>query len=104
MYAIIEVGGKQYKVTKGDTIDIERQDKKEGNSLTFSKVLLLAKANAVDIGQPCVSGAKVSAEVIKHLKGRKVISYKYLRRKSRHWKKGHRQMLTRVRIKDIKSG
>ena len=104
MYAIIEVGGKQYKVEKGDIFDIERQDKKEGQSLTLNKVLLASKDKKIHIGQPYIKGAKVSAEVIKNLKGPKVISYKYIRRESSHWKKGHRQLLTRIRIEDIKLG
>ena len=102
MYAIIEVGGKQYKVEKGDIIDIERQDKKEHQSLTLNNVLLVADKDNIQIGRAYIKGAKVSTEIIKNLKGRKVISYKYRRRKSSDWKKGHRQLLTRIRIKEIK--
>jgi len=101
MYAVIEAGGKQYRVEKGEVIDIERQDKEEGQSLSFDEVLLVAAPNNVLIGQPYVKGARVSAEVVKNLRGPKVISYKYRRRKSSHWKKGHRQFLTRIVIKDI---
>ena len=101
MYAIIEVGGKQYKVQKDDIIDIERQNKKEQQKLIFNKVLLVAKDKDIQIGQPYVKGAKVTASVIKNLRARKVVSYKYRRRKSSHWKKGHRQLLTRVIIKEI---
>jgi len=104
MYAIIDIGGKQYRVEKGDIIDIERQDKKEGQNLILDKVLLVAGDNNIQVGQPNVSGAKVSAEVVKNLKARKVISYKYRRRKSSHWKKGHRQLLTRIKIKEIELG
>jgi large subunit ribosomal protein L21 len=103
VYAVIEVGAKQYKVEKDDVIDIERQDKKERQSLTLNKVLLVAEKNNIQIGQPYVKGAKVTASVLKNLKARKVISYKYRRRKSSHWKKGHRQLLTRIRIKEIVS-
>jgi len=101
VYAIVEVGGKQYKVEKGDIIDIERQDKQEGQNLVLNKILLVAKDKDIQVGQPYVKGAKVTASVLKNLKARKVISYKYLRRKSRHWKKGHRQLLTRIKIKEI---
>jgi len=101
MYAIIEVGGKQYKVAKGDIIDIERQDKKQGEEIILDKVLLVSDDNNIQIGQPGVSGAKVTASVVRNLKARKVISYKYRRRKSSHWKKGHRQLLTRIKIKEI---
>jgi large subunit ribosomal protein L21 len=101
MYAIIEVGGKQYRVEKGDIIDIERQDKKEGEDLILNRVLLVVKGKNVAIGQPNVKGAQVKAGVLKNLKARKVISYKYRRRKSSHWKKGHRQSLSRIKIKEI---
>lgn len=103
MYAIIEVEGKQYKVEKDDIIDIERQDKQEHKSLILSKVLLMADQNNIHIGQPYVKGAKVKAIILKNLKAPKVISYKYRRRKSSHWRKGHRQLLTRIRIKEIAS-
>jgi len=101
VYAIIEVGGKQYKVEKDDIIDIERQNKKEQQKLIFNKVLLVAKDKDIQIGQPYVKGAKVTASVLKNLRARKVVSYKYRRRKSSHWKKGHRQLLTRIRIKEL---
>ena len=101
MYAIVEVGGKQYRVEKEDVIDIERQNKQENQSLILNRVLLVAKDKDIQVGQPYVKGAKVSCLVIKNLKARKVISYKYRRRKSSSWKKGHRQLLTRIRIKEI---
>ena len=101
MYAIIEVGGKQYKIAEGDIIDIERQDKKEKQDFILNKVLLISQKGNFQVGQPYVKGAKVTATVIKNLKARKVISYKYLRRKSSHWKKGHRQLITRIRIKEL---
>ncbi|MGD9015286.1 MAG: 50S ribosomal protein L21 [Candidatus Omnitrophota bacterium] len=101
MYAIIEVGGKQYKVEKDDIIDIERQDKQEIQNLILNRVLLVAKDKDIQVGQPYIKGAKVSCSVLNNLKARKVISYKYRRRKSSSWKKGHRQLLTRIRIKEI---
>ena len=104
MYAIIEVGAKQYTVKKGDIIDVEKQAVKEGQDITLNKVLLVSKDKKVDVGQPYVKEAKVEAEVLKHIKGEKVISFKYRRRKSSHWKKGHRQQLTRLKIKEIQFG
>jgi large subunit ribosomal protein L21 len=104
VFAIIEVGGKQYKVKEGDIIDIERQEKKERQNLTLNKVLLMFQEGEIHIGQPYVKGAKVIASVVKNLKAHKVISYKYRRRKSSHWKKGHRQLLTRIKIKEIELG
>ena len=101
MYAIIEVGGKQYRVEKDDIIDIERQDKKERQNLTLNKVLLISQEDNIRVGQPYVKGAKVIASVLKNLKARKVISYKYRRRKASHWKNGHRQLLTRIKIEEL---
>jgi large subunit ribosomal protein L21 len=101
MYAIIEVGAKQYNVKKGDIIEVEKQEAKEGKELKLDNVLLVSKDKKVEVGQPYVKGARVEAEVLKHIKARKVISFKYRRRKSSHWKKGHRQQLTRLKIKEI---
>jgi len=101
MYAIIEVGAKQYNVKKGDIIDVEKQAAKEGKDITLNKILLLSKDKKVELGQPYIKDVKVEAEVLKHIKGEKVVSFKYRRRKSSHWKKGHRQQLTQLKIKEI---
>jgi len=101
MYAIIEVGAKQYTIKKGDIIEVEKQAVKEGQDITLNKVLLVSKDKKVDLGQPYVKDAKVEAVVLKHIKAEKVISFKYRRRKASHWKKGHRQQLTRLKIKEI---
>lgn len=102
MYAVIEVGGKQYCVRKDDIIDVEKQAVQEGKEITLNKLLLVSKDKKIKIGQPYLKDAKVVALVLKHLKAKKVISFKYRRRKSSHWKKGHRQPLTRLKIKEIK--
>ena len=101
MYAIIEVGAKQYTIKKGDIIDVEKQPAKEGKEITLNKVLLVSKEKKIEIGQPYVKEAKAEAIVLKHIKAKKVISFKYRRRKASHWKKGHRQQLTRLKIKEI---
>jgi len=101
MYAIIEVGAKQYNVKPGDIIEVEKQPKEEGKEIILDKVLLLAEDKEVKIGQPYIKGAKVKALLLKHFKAKKVISFKYRRRKSSHWKKGHRQQLSRLKIKEI---
>ena len=101
MYAIIEVGAKEYTVKKGDIIEVEKQRVKEGKDITLNKVLLVSKDKNVEVGQPYVKDAKIEGVVLKHLKAEKVISFKYRRRKSSHWKKGHRQQLTRLKIKEI---
>lgn len=101
MYAIIEVGAKQYQVKKDDIIEVEKQDALEGKEITLDKVLLVSGDKKLEIGQPYLKEAKVRAEVLGNIKARKVVSFKYRRRKASHWKKGHRQLLTRIKIKDI---
>jgi len=101
MYAIIEVGAKQHSVKKGDIITVEKQAAKVGSDITLNKVLLVYKDKKVEIGQPYIKGAKIEATVLKQTKAKKVVSYKYRRRKSSHWKKGHRQQLTQLKIKEI---
>lgn len=101
MYAIVEVGAKQYNVKKGDILHIERQRTAVGKDIILDKVLLFSKDNKVEIGQPYLKNTKIKATVLNQIKGKKVISFKYRRRKSSHWKKGHRQQLTRIRIKEI---
>ena len=101
MYAIIEVGGKQYKVQRDDIIDIERQAKEENKSIIINRVLLIGGKADIKVGQPYIKGAKVTATVVKNIKAPKVISYKYLKRKSSHRQIGHRQLLSRLKINEI---
>lgn len=102
MYAVIQTGGKQYRVKEGDILDIEKitlpKTKKE---VTFDDVLLSVDKKDVNIGQPTVKGVKVKAEVLGSLRGKKIVTYKYKRRKSYHRTIGHRQDLVRLRIKEI---
>ena len=104
MYAIIEVGAKQYSVKKDDIIDVEKQSADKGKVISLNKVLLVSKDKIVEVGQPYLKCALVSATVLDQVKGEKKTSYKYRRRKSSHWEKGHRQQLTRIKIKDIELG
>lgn len=104
MYAIIEAGGKQYKVSKDSVIDVEKLGRQPKDGVTFDNVLLIVNDDEVKIGAPFVLGAKVLAEVLRNFKGRKVLAFKFRRRKSSKSKKGHRQQLTKVRIKEIQSG
>jgi len=101
MYAIIEVGAKQYRVKQGDVIEVEKLSPESDGDITFDKVLLVAKDEQIEVGRPYLKDAKVTAEVIGQFKAKKVVSFKYRRRKSSHWKKGHRQQLTRLKIKGI---
>jgi len=101
MYAIIEVGAKQYSVKKDDIIDVEKQSADKGKVISLNKVLLVSKDKKVEVGQPYLKDTKVSATVLDQVKGEKKTSYKYRRRKASHWEKGHRQQLTRLKINDI---
>lgn len=102
MYAVIETGGKQYRVAPGDTLDVERLEAEAGKPYTFDRVLLLANDGKVSVGAPTVAQAKVVADVTQHLRGEKKIAFKMKRRKGYHRTVGHRQELTRVKITEIK--
>jgi len=101
VYAIIETGGKQYKVNAGDIIQVEKLDVEAGTSYTFDKVLLLAEGEKVTCGAPYVAGAAVKANVIGDGKAKKVIVYKFKSKKGFHKKKGHRQPFTSLKIEAI---
>ncbi len=101
MYAIVEVGAKQYSVKKGDVIEVEKLEAAEGKDIILDKVLLVSKDKKVEIGQPYLKNVRIEATVLKQTKGEKLISFKYRRRKSSHWTKGHRQQLTNLKIKGI---
>ena len=103
MYAIIETGGKQYRVEAGQIIEIERLEAESGK-ITFDRVLLCSDGKSVTVGTPTVAKASVAGEVLDEIKGDKVISFKKRRRKDSRWKKGHRQTLARVRIDEITVG
>ena len=101
MYAIIETGGKQYKVAEGDVIKVEKLAVEAGQEYAFDKVLVVAKDSDVTVGAPYVAGAKVSASVIGDGKEKKVVGYKYKPKKGFHKKKGHRQPFTKLQIQSI---
>lgn len=101
MYAVIETGGKQYKVSEGDVIFIEKLEVAEGESITFDKVLVLADGENVNIGTPTVAGATVTAKVEKQGKAKKIYVFKMKRKKNYRRKKGHRQPFTKVTIEKI---
>ena len=101
MYAIIETGGKQYKVKEGDVITVEKLGVDEGASYTFENVLSVVNGEEASFGAPYLSGASVSASVLGDGKGKKVIAYKYKAKKNYHRKKGHRQPFTKLKIESI---
>lgn len=101
MYAIVELGGRQWKVEPGSRLDVHRVETPVGNRHEVTSVLLTQDGSQVRIGQPYVSGAKVVCEVVEHRLGPKVISYHYRRRENWRKTRGHRQTLTRLLVKDI---
>jgi len=101
MYAVIETGGKQYKVSEGDTIEIEKVRAAPGEELTFDKVLMVGDGKDCAIGRPAVSGSKVIGELLRHDLGEKIVIGKLKRRKKYRRKTGHRQDISVVRIKQI---
>ncbi|MDA7729010.1 50S ribosomal protein L21 [Flavobacteriales bacterium] len=101
MYAIVEIAGQQFKVEKDQQIFVHRLETKEGSKIDFDKVLLLDDSGTVNVGAPAIKGAKVTAKVLEHLKGDKVIVFKKKRRKGYKVKNGHRQYLTKLEILKI---
>ncbi len=102
MYAIVEIAGKQFKVEKNKFIYAPLIDAEVGTSLKFSQVLLIENNGKVKVGTPSIKNAKVSGEVLEHVKGEKVIVFKKKRRKGYRTKNGHRQQFTKILIEDIK--
>ena len=101
MYAIVEIAGQQFKVEKDQQIFVHRLDSKEGAKVIFENVLLIETGGKVKVGSPNVSGAKVTAKVLEHLKGDKVVVFKKKRRKGYRVKNGHRQYLSKIEIQKI---
>lgn len=103
MYAIVEIAGQQFKVEKDGKLYVNRLPQAQGESLTFERVLLVDNSKTVKVGAPVVEGASVSAKVLSHLKGDKVIVFKKKRRKGYKVKNGFRPYLTQIQIVDIKA-
>lgn len=101
MYAILETGSKQYRVSAGDKFEVERLDVEAGQPVTFDRVLLVNNDGNVTVGAPTVPNASVVADVVAHKRGDKIIVFKFKRRKGYHKKQGHRQERTVVQIKSI---
>jgi large subunit ribosomal protein L21 len=101
MYAIVEIAGQQFKVEKDKKVYVHRLPQEEGAGVEFERVLLVDNDGAVSVGAPVVEGAKVTATVLKHLKGDKVIVFKKKRRKGYKKKNGHRQYLTQIQINEV---
>lgn len=100
-YAIFKTGGKQYRVSEGDKIDVEKLDVQKGDEATFNDVLLIQSGDSTTVGAPLIEGATIVAEVIDQVRAPKVIAFKFKRRKGYHRTVGHRRQVTRLKIKAI---
>ncbi len=101
MFAVIKTGGKQYRVTEGQTLMVEKLPASAGDSIDFDQVLMLSSNDAVAVGSPCVDGAKVKAQVLEHGRSAKVSIIKFKRRKHHLKRQGHRQHFTKVKVLSI---
>ena len=101
MYAVVKTGGKQYRVSPGDSIEVEKLPYEVGEQVELDEVLLVANGSGTQIGRPLVEGAKVKATVTRQARGRKVIIFKYRPSKRYRRRRGHRQHFTRLRIDEI---
>jgi large subunit ribosomal protein L21 len=101
MYAVVNTGGKQYKVREGDTLRIEKIEGEVGSPVSFDRVLMVADGEEVTVGTPVVENATVSGQIVEQGKSKKIIVFKYKRRKRYRRKQGHRQPFTAVKIKAI---
>jgi large subunit ribosomal protein L21 len=103
MYAVIQTGGKQYKVTPGEEVRVEKLDGKVGDEVYFDNVLLVSKEDTTTVGKPVLENAKVVAKITRHGRGPKIVVFKYKRRKGYRKKQGHRQDFTGVKITEIEA-
>lgn len=104
MFVIVEIAGQQFKVEKGAKLYVHRLESEEGSTVDFEKVLLVSNDDDVKVGTPVVAGSKVTATVLAHVKGEKVMVFKKKRRKGYKKKNGHRQQFTQIQIEDILVG
>ena len=101
MYAVVETGGKQYRVQEGDTIFVEKLSGESGNNITLDKVLLISNDGEIKVGKPVLEGASVEAEILEQGKAKKIIVFKYKSKKDYRKKQGHRQPYTKLKINSI---
>jgi large subunit ribosomal protein L21 len=102
MYAVIETGGKQYRVAPGETLEVDRLQADAGQPFTMDRVLLVANEGRFTVGSPTVAKASVAVDVLEHFRGEKKIAFKMKRRKGYHRTVGHRQEMTRIKVGEIK--
>jgi large subunit ribosomal protein L21 len=103
MYAVLETGGKQYRVAPGDVVEVDRLEAEAGKPVVFDRVLFVANDGRFSVGAPVVANATISADIVEHIRGEKKVAFKMKRRKGYHKTIGHRQELTRIKIGEIKA-
>lgn len=103
MYAIIQTGGKQYRVSEGDVISVEKLDVAAGEAVSFDQVLTVVKDDSVQVGKPYLASAKVTGKVVDHGKGKKILVFKYKAKSNYRRRQGHRQPFTKVVIEKIEA-
>src|SRR5947207_4768872 len=101
MYAVLETGSKQYRVSTGDQLEVERLPTEVGQAITFDRVLMVNNEGKIAVGSPTVANATIVADVVGHIRGEKKVAFKMKRRKGYHKTIGHRQQLTVLKIKEI---
>jgi large subunit ribosomal protein L21 len=103
MYAIVETGGKQYRIEEGAELKVEKLDAEPGKEIDLDKVLMTGQDESINVGTPYLENAKVTCEVLEHGRGKKVIVFKHKRRKDYRKKQGHRQDYTKIKVKSIQA-
>ena len=103
-YAIFKAAGQQYRASEGDVVQVPKLDGEPGAKVTFEEVLLTSDGDKVNAGQPTVKGAKVTAEIVRHGKDKKIVVFKFKRRKNYRRRTGHRQQFTEIRVTGLKLG
>jgi large subunit ribosomal protein L21 len=101
MYAVVKTGGKEYRISKGDVIRVEKTDGKVGDQVTLKEVLMVSQEGQVQLGNPLLANAVITGEIVQEVKGKKTVTYKMKRRKNYRRTKGHRQTYTYIRVSDI---
>lgn len=101
MYAVVKTGGKEYRISQGDLIRVERMQGKVGDQVTMKDILMVSHEDQVQVGNPLLANAVITGEIVQQVKGKKILTYKMKRRKNYRRTKGHRQTYTYIRVNDI---
>jgi len=104
MYAVVKTGGKEYRISQGDLIRVEKMEGKAGDQVTMKDILMVSHEGQVQVGNPLLANAVITGEIVQQVKGKKVLIYKMKRRKNYRRTKGHRQTYTYIRVNDISLG